>query len=178
MPRVIFGGPDGLTPWGVQDGKVANGSQLNITYHLSQGLNWVRGAHELKMGWDFRRLQTTSDPIDLAGTNGRYQFARAQTALPTNLSGTGHPFASLLLGLPDSADRVALPVLLGNIRYGYHAAYFHDNWKVNPRLTLSLGMRYDLPINWHDLNGDYSGVDLRIPNPGAGGLPGAMVFFG
>ncbi len=130
------------------------------------------------MGWDFRRLHTTSDPIDLAGTNGRYTFARAQTALPTNLSGTGHAFASLLLGLPDLADRVALPVLIGNIRYGYHAAWFQDNWKVNPRLTLSLGMRYDLPINWHDKNGDYSGMDRQIPNPGAGGLPGAMVFFG
>jgi hypothetical protein len=178
MPRIIFNGPDGLTQWGVADGKVANGSQLNITYHLSQGLSWIHGAHEFKMGWDFRRLQTTSNPIDLAGTNGRYQFARAQTALPTNLSGTGHPFASLLLGLPDTADRVALPVLIGNIRYGYHAAYFQDNWKVNPRLTLSLGMRYDLPINWHDLNGDYSAMDRRIPNPAADGLPGAMVFFG
>jgi hypothetical protein len=178
MPRVIFNGPDGLTPWGVQDGKVANGSQINITYHLTQGLTWLRGAHEFKMGWDFRRLQTTSDPIDLAGSNGRYQFARAQTALPTNLTGTGHAFASMLLGLPDSADRVALPVLIGNIRYGYHAAWFMDTWKINPRLTLSLGMRYDLPINWHDKNGDYSAVDRKTPNPGAGGLPGAMVFFG
>jgi Carboxypeptidase regulatory-like domain/TonB dependent receptor-like, beta-barrel len=178
MPRVIFSGADALTQWGVADGKVANGSQINITNHLTQSLSWIRGAHEFKMGWDFRRLHTTSDPIDLAGTNGRYTFARAQTALPTNLSGTGHAFASLLLGLPDLADRVALPVLIGNIRYGYHAAWFQDNWKVNPRLTLSLGMRYDLPINWHDKNGDYSGMDRQIPNPGAGGLPGAMVFFG
>lgn len=178
MPRVLFLGNDALTPWGVQDGKVANGSQINITYHLSQGLTWVRGAHEFKMGWDFRRLHTTSNPVDLAGTNGRYFFARAQTALPTNLTGTGHPFASLLLGLPDSVDRQALPVLIGNIRYGYHAAYFQDNWKVNSRLTLNLGMRYDLPINWHEKNGDYSAVDLTVPNPAAGGLPGALQFFG
>jgi hypothetical protein len=178
MPRVQFTGADALTPWGVQDGKVANGSQINITYHLSQGMSWIRGKHEFKMGWDFRRLHTTSNPIDLAGTNGQYVFARAQTALPTNLAGTGHAFASLLLGQPDSANRVATPVLLGNIRYGYHAAYFQDNWKVTPRLTLSLGMRYDLPIGWHDLNGDYSGMDRRVANPAAGGLPGAIVFFG
>jgi Carboxypeptidase regulatory-like domain/TonB dependent receptor-like, beta-barrel len=178
MPRVVFTGADGLSPWGVQDGKVANGSQINITYHLSQGLSWIRGAHEFKTGWDFRRLHTTSDPIDLAGTNGRYEFARAQSALPTNLAATGHAFASLLLGLPDRAERVALPVLVGNIRYGYHAAYFQDNWKINPRLALTLGMRYDIPINWHDKNGDYSGMDRQIPNPGADGLPGAIVFFG
>ena len=178
MPRVLFAGADLLTPWGVQDGKVGNGSQINITYHLSQGLSWIRGKHEFKMGWDFRRLHTTSNPIDLAGTNGRYNFERAQTALPTNLSGTGHSFASLLLGLPNAADRVATPVLIGNIRYGYHAVYFQDNWKITPRLALNLGARYDIPINWHDLNGDYSAMDRRIPNPGAGGLPGAMVFFG
>ena len=38
MPRVQFLGGDALTAWGVQDGKVGNGSQINITYHLSQGL--------------------------------------------------------------------------------------------------------------------------------------------
>jgi hypothetical protein len=177
-PRIQFTGADGLTNWGVQDGKVGNGSQINITYQFNQGLTYIRGKHELKFGWDIRRLHTTSDPVDLAGTNGRYIFARAQTASPTNLAGTGHAFASLLLGLPDQADRVALPVLIGNIRYGYHAFYFQDNWKVTPRLTLNLGMRYDLPVGWHDLNGDYSHMDRSVPNPGAGGLPGAIVFAG
>lgn len=177
-PRVIFNGPDGLSPWGVQDGKVGNGSQINITYHLNSSLSVIRGKHEFKIGGDMRRLHTTSNPIDLAGTNGRYQFARAQTALPTNLTGTGHAFASLLLGLPDQADRVALPVLLGNIRYGYHAGYFQDTWKVTPRLTLSLGIRYDLPIGFHDLNGDFSSMNRVLPNPAAGNLPGAYQFYG
>jgi len=177
-PRIQFTGADGLSPWGVQDGKVANGSQINITYQLTQGITWLRGKHEFKFGWDLRRLHTTSDPVDLAGTNGRYVFARAQTALPTNLAGTGHAFASLLLGLPDTADRVALPVLIGNIRYGYHAGYFQDNWRVTPRLTLNLGVRYDVPIGWHDKYGDMSMVDVRRPNPAANGLPGAVVFAG
>lgn len=179
-PRVSFTGADGLTPWGVQDGKVNNGSQLNVTYHFNQQLSIIRGKHEFKMGWDIRRLQTTSaaSSLDLAGSNGQYIFARAQTALPTNLSGTGHAFASLLLGMPDSANRTALPVIIGNIRYGYHAAFFRDTWKVNSRLTLNLGLRYEVPIGWHDLDGNYSGLDRKTPNPAAGNLPGAIVFFG
>jgi hypothetical protein len=176
-PRINFTGADNLTNWGVQDGKVGNGSQINITYQFNQGLSWIRGKHEFKMGWDIRRLHTTSDPVDLAGTNGRYIFARAQTALPTALATTGHAFASLLLGMPDQADRVALPVLIGNIRYGYHAVYFQDAWKVTPKLTLNLGMRYDVPIGWHDRDGDYSHMDRRVTNP-ATGLPGAVVFAG
>ena len=84
----------------------------------------------------------------------------------------------MLLGLPDSADRVATPVIVGNIRYGYHAGYFQDSWKVNSRLTLNLGFRYDVPIGWHDKNGDYCRYGSAPSNPAAGGLPGAMVFFG
>ncbi|MBL8292294.1 MAG: TonB-dependent receptor [Bryobacterales bacterium] len=177
-PRVIFNGPEGLTPWGVQDGKVGNGSQINITYHLNSAVSIVRGKHEFKIGGDVRRLHTTSNPIDLAGTNGRYQFARSQTALPTNLSGTGHVFASFLLGLPDQADRVATPVIIGNIRYGYHAGFFQDTWKVNSRLTLSLGFRYEVPIGWHDVDGNYSAMNRNLPNAAAGGLPGAYEFYG
>ena len=116
--------------------------------------------------------------MDLAGSNGQYIFARAQTALPTNLSGTGHAFASLLLGLPDSANRTALPVIIGNIRYGYHAGYFQDTWKATSRLTLSLGFRYDIPIGWHDLDGNYSGLNRTLPNVAANNLPGAIEFYG
>lgn len=178
MPRINFEGPDALTEWARQDGKVNNGSQINKTYHFSQGLSWIKGKHEFKMGWEMRRLQTTSSPVDLAATNGQYFFGRGQTALPTNQGGTGHPFASLLLGLPNSANRTALPVLIGDIRYGYHAAYFQDNWRVSSRLTLNLGLRYDVPIGWHELNGDYSSMNRTLPNPVAGGLPGAMEYYG
>lgn len=172
------GGPDALWNWGVQDGKVGNGSQINITWHTSQGITWVKGKHEIKAGWEFRNLQTTSAPVDLAGTNGTYSFARAQTALPTALATTGHAFASFLLGAPDRAERVALPVLVGNIRYYYAAGYVQDNWKVTPRLTVSLGFRYDAPINWHDKDGNYSGVNLTRPNPAANNRAGALEFYG
>jgi hypothetical protein len=97
------------------------------------------------MGWDFRRLRTFSDPPDLAGTNGRYVFARSQTASPTAIATTGHAFASLLLGAVDQAAMTPLPVIPGEARYGYQAVYCQDNWKVTPRLTLTLGMRYEVP---------------------------------
>jgi hypothetical protein len=178
MPRVQFNGADGYTPWGVQDGKVANGSQLNSTKMYTAAINWVRGKHELKGGFDLRWLGTYSDPLDLAGTNGQYFFSRAQTALPTNLTGTGNAFASLLLGAVDSANRVALPVVAGFIRYQYYAGYVQDNWRITPKLTLTLGMRYEVPRNWMARNGDYSGLDLSRPNPGAGNRNGALVFYG
>jgi len=141
-------------------------------------LNWVHGSHEFKFGYDMRRLSTYSSPVDQAGTNGTYVFARNQTALPTNLSGTGNSFASFLLGAPDNAQRVATPVIPGNIQYQYYSGYFQDNWKVNNRLTVNLGIRYDMPLNWMVQDGAYSGLDLNRPNPAAGNRAGALVFYG
>lgn len=179
FPRVNFSGADGLSAWGVQDGKVSTGTQFNWTYHLTQGITYLHGKHELKMGWDWRNLRTFSNPLDLAGTNGQFFFNRAQTASPTALTTTGHAFASMLLGMTDSANmNVTPPTLIAQIRYGYTAGYIQDNWKVTPRLTLNLGMRYEVPVGWHEMNGDYSMVDINKPNPGAGGLPGTLVFAG
>ena len=170
-----------LTPWGVQDGKVNNGSQFNITYHFNQSLSWIHGKHEFKMGWDIRRLQTTSAPssLDLAGSNGSvYSSREPKRRFRPTCPVPGIRLRACLLGLPDNANRTALPVIIGNIRYGYHAAFFQDTWKVTPRLTFNLGLRYEVPVGWHDLDGNYSGLDRTIPNPAAGNLPGAIVFFG
>ena len=176
-PRIQFNGPAGLSPYGVQDGKVANGAQFNRQWWLSQGYTWLRGKHEYRFGFAWRKFTTLG--VDLAGTNGRYVFNRAQTALPTALTSTGHEFASLLLGAVDVASNVVPPVLFDTTVYYDNSVYFQDNWRINPKLTLNLGVRYEVPIGWHVPGGNgYSHVDIRTPNPGAGGLPGALVFSG
>jgi len=175
-PRVQFNAADALTAWGVQDGKVNNGGQFNWTTHISQNISWLNGKHEFKAGWDIRRLRTTS--VDAAGTNGLFQFERAQTALPTATGTTGHSFASFLLGAPNQISFTTLPVPDPQIRYGYHAGYFQDNWRLRSNLTLNLGMRYEVPIGFHMANFQFSSMDPNLPNPAAGNRPGAMVFAG
>ncbi|MBI1358612.1 MAG: TonB-dependent receptor plug domain-containing protein [Acidobacteria bacterium] len=175
-PRILFDSNDNLTAFGVQDGKVANGFQNNITWHWNQAITWIKGKHEFKFGWDIRHLSTVA--MDAAGTNGLYRFARAQTALPSNTGGTGNSFASFLLGAPTSAETAALPVPDVQIRYEYYSGFFQDNWKLTNRLTLNLGMRYEVPVGFHFANYQFSSVNLTIPNAAAGGLPGAMQFAG
>jgi hypothetical protein len=175
-PRIQFVGPDGLTNWGVQDGKVNDGGQWNWTTMVTQNISWLRGKHEYRFGWDIRRLRTFA--LDAAGTNGQFEFNRAQTALPSATGTTGHSFASFLLGAPNQISFTTLPFPTPQIRYGYHSGYFQDNWKIKPNLTLNLGMRYEVPVGWHMANFQMSGVDLKLPNPAAGGLPGALIFAG
>ena len=176
MPRIRFRGPANLSPYGVQDGKVADGGQDNDTAMVTQGFSWVKNKHEFKFGWDLRFLKTVG--FDYAGGNGLYHFNRLQTGVPNSTSGSGHEFASLLLGAVDEAESTVLPVLFPTIHYRYTSGYFQDNWKVTRRLTLNLGLRYEVPINWHASNGDYSSISLTAPNPGAGNRPGALLFAG
>ncbi|HEY3742157.1 MAG TPA: TonB-dependent receptor [Bryobacteraceae bacterium] len=173
-PVIQFAAADGYTAWGMQQGKVNNGGQNNYTTQIDQGLTWIKGRHEFKMGWDLRRLMTLAH--DLATTNGTYVFARNETALPSATGTTGNSFASFLLGAPDSASAAATPVQDANIRYQYYGGYFQDNWKVSSKLTLNLGLRYDVPINWYAPT--MGSVSLTAPNPAANNYPGAYVFAG
>jgi hypothetical protein len=175
-PYVSFSGPAGLSPYGHPDSKVANGLQFNRQHWISQGYTWIRGRHEFRFGGAWRRFETLGQ--DLANTNGRYTFNRVQTALP-GTSNTGHEFASLLLGAVDAARNVVPPVLFDTTIYYDTSVYFQDNWRITPKLTLNLGLRYEVPIGWHIPGGNgYSHVDIKVANPGAAGRPGALVFSG
>ncbi len=176
MPRIQFRGAAGLTPYGVQDGKVANGGQDNDTLMITQGWTLLKGKHEIKFGWDWRKLGTFG--FDLAGSNGLYIFNRAQTAVPNSTAGNGHEFASLLLGAVQEASRTELPVLFDRIQYNYSSGFIQDNYRITKKLTLNLGLRYEVPVGFHVPNGNYSGLDPNKGNAGAGGLPGALVFYG
>jgi len=173
-PVIQFAAADAYTAWGMQQGKVNNGGQNNYTNQFDQGLTWVKGKHEFKFGWDMRRLRTLGH--DLAGTNGNYTFLRNETANPAATGTTGNSFASFLLGLPDSASAAATPVQDGNIHYQYYGFYFNDNWKLTSKLTLNLGLRYDIPVNWYAPT--MGSVSLTTPNPAANNFPGAYVFPG
>ena len=174
-PYISFS-TDNLTGWGMNQGKVDAGGQFNYTHQVDSTLSWVKGKHEFKFGGEIRRLQTVGD--DWAGTNGSYVFSRFQTSDPTRKTATGNAFASFLLGAVDSAGQNTLPVVIGQIRYGYHMGFFQDNFRMTQNLTINYGVRYEVPIGWHSRDGNYSNLDVTKPNPGAGGLPGAMVFAG
>ncbi len=173
-PVIQFAAADAYTAWGMQQGKVNNGGQNNYTPQIDSGLTWVKGKHEFKMGGGYRRPLTYGH--DLATTNGTYVFARNETALPGATGTTGNSFASFLLGQPDSASAAATPVQDSHITYQYYDAYFQDNWRIKPKLTLNLGFRYEIPINWS--TPIMGSVSLTAPNPAANNYPGAYVFPG
>jgi outer membrane receptor protein involved in Fe transport len=101
-------------------------------YQYSGSVTKLHGAHTLKFGADFLRMQYFSR--NYGDTRGRLVF---------NGRFTGETMADMLLGWPSNSRRqldAAGPYhLVSN-----YSAYFQDDWKITPALTLNLGLRYDL----------------------------------
>jgi hypothetical protein len=153
------------------------GSQVNNAWQFSESLSWVRGNHSFKFGGEARWLQTNGADFNLS--QGRFTFNSLETALPTAAGRTssGDAFASFMAGAVDKGEMIVLAVVPGN-RYRYLAAYVQDDWKVSRRLTLNIGLRYDLYFPRTEAHNDLSGFDPALANPAAGNLPGAIAFLG
>ncbi|MCC6587031.1 MAG: TonB-dependent receptor [Bryobacterales bacterium] len=173
FPRVTF--TDGLSTWADDSKNV--GAQVNNMLQLNDSLSIVRGKHVFKAGVEARWQQTNgADPF---GQQGQFAFSQLETSLPTAAARaiTGHAFASFLLGNVDNASYNALVVVPGN-RYRYLGTYFQDDWKITRKLTLNLGLRYDIFFPRIERFNNFSSFDPAALNAAAGGRLGAITFLG
>jgi len=113
----------------------------NPNWSVAPSLTWIKGSHNFKFGgWyiEAKRIQLN--------TFQTYSFNDEQTRNPAAASGTtGLSLASALLGFPNSFS-AQLPILHGGpvqFKYGGWAGYAQDEWKLNRKVVLSLGLRYD-----------------------------------
>jgi Carboxypeptidase regulatory-like domain len=140
-------------------------------------LSWVKGRHQLKFGTMLRLRNNRARDLDnVAGT---FEFSQLSTSQPNSpeFSNLGNAFASFLLGEVFSSFR-QIPAPLQNFRDWFWSGYVDDAIKLTPTLTLSLGLRYEIPSYVTEKDGIFSFLDLNRPNPGADGRPGALVFLG
>src|SRR6202012_4942198 len=99
-----------------------------------------------------------------------------ETNLPTAASTTGNPAASFMLGALDGAGLGQNPAQAMSMPYwGFFAL---DKWKIRPNLTLSYGLRWDYSGPITDRGDRLGNFDPTVPNAGAGGHLGALVFAG
>jgi hypothetical protein len=173
FPIVTFS--DGFTYFG-NDPK-NRGSQENWTYELTDSVSYLHGRHEWKFGYEYHRGRTFQDPLDDSYAQGKFNYSTLETADPQNPSKTGYAFASFLLGDVDSGRRDFNTKGVNNL-FRYHALYAQDNFKITPKLTLNLGVRYELFIPRTDTNLTLSTFDPDIPNPAANNILGALSFAG
>jgi len=142
-------------------------------FQYDDAVSWQKGRHSFKFGGEFRAAQFNLNI--LTGSAGQFNFTQGPTSTPSDTN-SGFGFASFYLGAASNAS-ISIPQING-WRAKYLAFFGSDDWKVDNKLTVNLGLRYDMPIPVTEAQNRMSYVDPTLANPGAGGLPGAYVFEG
>lgn len=112
---------------------------------LSDNLEMTRGNHSLRLGFDAVRRHTNG--FQTSRPRGSFGFVLRFTNNPAAAKNTGFGPAELLLGKPGNIQLIYMQGTRGMRRTDY-AWYFQDDWKVTQRLSLNLGMRYDLMADY------------------------------
>jgi hypothetical protein len=100
-------------------------------YQIQESLSWSRGAHNIKVGGDVREIR---EYMFYTGGNSTHTFANRFS---------GDFAADFLLGLPSSVAKTARATQW-NSKLRYLGLFAQDDWKITPRLTLNLGIRYEV----------------------------------
>jgi hypothetical protein len=147
------------------------------TFATSQNFSIIHGSHELRMGFDGLRHHLNHWQPELgAGPRGQLNFTEGLTALnsPSYTTTQFNAYAAFLLGLDHDVGRSIQyeKMTTYELQMG---GYFRDRWQVTPKLTATLGVRYELyPLMTRAGRG---GIEEYDPNTnivslgGAGGLP-------
>ncbi len=123
-------------------------------------LTWIKGKHAFRMGGDLVR-NAAVDGFALNRGNPRGLITYAGTGTT--------PFANFLLGLPGtSVTSVVQPRPAMDVTNWEHGYFIQDTWKVSSRLTLSLGLRYELITPFVDKNDLIANFDPNYVNPTTG----------
>ncbi len=105
-------------------------------YAITENLSWVRGSHSMKFGGYFN-LDNKTQTANFGSAQGTLDFAAAST----NPGNTSSELANLLLGNISNYNQASAHIY-PYFRFESWEGYAQDAWKINKRLTLEYGVRF------------------------------------
>jgi hypothetical protein len=168
FPRLTFSEFSG---WGAAS---YNGTEQPMI-SIKNDLTWIKGKHTLKFGYAFDDQRANG--FGQQDIMGAASFSFLGTGVPgVTTYNSGSSFASFLLGEANGGNTETIRRVTQF--YRYHGMYVQDDWRINRRLVLNIGLRYDNtrpPISATD---SYSDFTPDRPNPAVNNFPGALRFAG
>jgi hypothetical protein len=159
----FFSGPNNLNRFPNIDLTGSTGTKVEISswpwhnkaddYQLRDDLSWTKGAHQLKFGFSWALYKKTQD-----------LFGETQGGFTFDGTFTGNDFADFLLGDAKSYQELAVQDhgQWNNVSW---ASYFQDNWRVNRKLTVNLGLRWDGVPHTYEANDRMGNFYPSLYNP-------------
>lgn len=157
-----------------------------LAHDLTGSITKITAHHTIKTGGEWRKMFINFSQYGYPA--GQFNFDQSWTQqILNNANGTGDPYASFLLGLPSGGQVTHEPTAADASIYW--AVYVQDDWKVTQKLTLNLGLRWDMDIPRTERYDRLSYWDPNLPSPIQGRVPanaclycrdlvGQMVFVG
>ncbi len=156
-PRVAAGLPTQLIT-GLSDlGRQATNPQWQYPTVFNPKINytWLQGRHSLKTGYEFQRVLTEVQDVNPLYGRDQYtgQFSRPAGIAANNI----YNLADFMFG---ARSTYALSnILVAELQQNMHFMYLQDDWRVNDRLTLNAGLRYEYATPWTEANNVLSNFD-------------------
>lgn len=124
----------------------------NTSFQFNDNFSWTVGKHSFKFGGEYRRLRYNQ--IGAVVPRGRFSW---------NGQYSGQPMSDMLLGYMSTTEgQVGAPI--ASFRQNYFGLYLQDTWKVTPKLTVNLGLRWEYESPYVDKNDAIVNVDFRWDN--------------
>jgi hypothetical protein len=171
-PQINFS--DGFNQLGCNAGIPVGNVTTRPTYIANNLLTWIKDTHTVKFGFEYRNI---GGNVHANGNEaGTFGFSRGATGILGQVSGS--PVASFLLGAADNAQVTFRSVANAYPRQAAYILHAGDTWKLNNKLTVNYGLRWDYYTPSSEKYNVFSFFDPVGANPGAGGRPGRLAFAG
>ena len=179
FPDISFSGNNAPVSWDGTNSHAYNEAQNTVD--VQNNVLWTKGKHNVTFGFQWQTLEDNEN-TPLTGTQAGFTFNAPETenftSSGTAISTTGLAYAGFLLGLVDGSTVTQNAVAETGGRYKTYAGYVQDDFKVSSRLTLNVGLRWNIWSPFTEVNNVMSYFNPTLANPLAGGIPGALEFVG
>ena len=119
-------------------------------------ISYLHGKHAFKFGGEYTFVETVSGATSNA--KGRINFK------DSTKHGTGSALQDFLEGIVGTTSSIFVGDPLRDVHTNHFAAFFQDDYRVTPKLTVNLGVRYELGTVWADANNRLGNFDPNSPN--------------